>query len=388
MAIEDDAAVTFEPIGHYKAPPLPTEHVVRRLLERARNAVSGESDDPVVGKDHLARATTELLDAVAGPPACGPLLDELDRTLREWLGDPAPASRLKVIVLPPCDRNDVVETWAREHGHRVVEPPDRQTLLRATARPALDDGGDGPIVVPRLERWFLRHRTGLAAVRALLAEFAHVERHCVIGCNSWAWAFLAKATDAAIVLPKALTLRPFDAARLQGWLSSLARADETDAMTFRLSGSGADVFAADDDGKRADRHLEQLAARSLGIPWVAWHLWRESLRTGDAPSSKKAKRLADRDDRTLWISDLDEPVLPDDREEYALLVLQALLIHDALTPGELSDVMPPEGEHDLIPSLLATGFVERSNGTIRIRPSAYPTVRRELKAAGYPVDVL
>ncbi len=388
MTDEDDAAVTFEPIGHYKAPPLPTEHALRRLFERTRVAVGGEADDPVVADDHLERPTASVLDDVAAPPACGPLVEELDRTLRDWLRDPAPASRVKVIVLPPCDHNDIVESWARERDHGLVEPPDRETLLRATARPVLAGAGDGPIVVPRLERWFLRHRTGLAAVRTLLAEIGTIDRHCVIGCNSWAWAFLAKATDAAIILPRALTPRPFDADRLQRWLSSLARSEETEAMTFRLSGSGADVFALDDDGKRSNRYLEQLAARSLGIPWIAWHLWRQSLRTGDAPSSKKAKRLADRDDRTLWISDLDEPALPDDREEQALLVLQALLIHGALTPGELSHVMPPEGEHDLIPTLLATGFVERSDGKVRVRPRAYPTVRRELKAAGYPMDIL
>ncbi len=31
-------------------------------------------------------------------------------------------------------------------------------------------------------------------------------------------------------------------------------------------------------GELKSDYLKKLAAHSLGIPWVAWHLWRRSLR--------------------------------------------------------------------------------------------------------------
>ena len=387
--MSDDDKTLFCPIGHYDAPPLPTEHALRRLWGLLQDKFRQDDEELVPDDAGLKPPPKKMLDAVASPPACGPLIEELDRTLREWAANATPEHWLQLIVLPPCDRGDVVGAWARRHDHTLVTPPPRAALLAHAPIGLPEAGGDGLVVVPRLERWFLRHRNGLEGVRSLLAALERLERHCVIGCNSWAWAYLVKATAADVVLPKALTPQPFDAARLHRWFAEIAADETTPQMTFRFATSGADVMATDDQGEPVDRYMKQLAARSLGIPWIAWQLWRESLRSDFAPGklSAKARKATAGDAHTLWVSELEELQLPDNHEESALLVLQSLLIHDALSASELAATLP-SNEPDVVPALLSKGYVERSGEAIRVRPAAYPWAREALKAAGFPVDTL
>ena len=400
----------FIPLGNYEWPATPTEHVLRRLWAQAKRQLRPGEDDPVRAEDRLERATLKTLDDVAAPPACGPLLDELGASLQSWLADAAPVSWLRVVVMPPCDRNDIVETWAETNRHRIVAAPSRRQLFggELAAQALLDDlQGEGLIVLPRLEAWFLRHRNGLAPVRELLSRLACLERHCLIGCNSFAWAFLAKAAGAAAVLPKPSTFTAFDASRLHAWFSVLAGEDAKLRITFRSAQNGEDVLARTEpaDGEKPNgdsAFLKRLAARSLGIPWVAWHLWRQSMRSsGDAEEvSEKAQKTTADDERTLWLAPLEEMALPLDHEEDALLILQALLIHDALTPDELASVLPASGGPDIVAALVRGGFVDRGGdhegdrqghpdgSRLRVRPAAYPAVREALKADGFPVDVL
>ena len=381
----------FLPIGRYSVPAMPTEHALRRRLMRLKRAVLRETDAPAVADDSLARATPDVLDELASPPACGPLVDELERTLAPWLGKTQRTSRLKLVVLPPCDRHDVVEAWAREHGHAVVSAPSRRALFEGVdTRSPLAADARGLLVIPRLEHWFLRHHRGLQAIRALLAGLDGLDRPCVVGCNSWAWAWLATATGAGVILPQAIVPQAFDAARLHSWFASLAQADSNAAITFRLAGTGDDVFAVDAAGAPSHRHLQQLAARSFGIPWVAWALWRDSLRIrSDADElSPELRDAAATDARTMWVAEPAEPELPPKHEGSSLLVLQSLLIHGELDAESLHATLPSGGDPDVVPALVATGFVERDDGIVRVRPSAYPAARERLEAAGYPLDVL
>ena len=104
----------------------------------------------------------------------------------------------------------------------------------------------------------------------------------MIGCNSWAWAFLVKAAGVDVLLPPARTFAAFDAERLPIMVRrSSASTTEQRQVTFRLVRSGEDVLERGCRGQLANSYLRQLAARSVGVPWVAWHLWRTALR---APS--------------------------------------------------------------------------------------------------------
>ncbi len=319
------------------------------------------------------------------------MVAELNQTVAAWLADAAPPSWLQVVVVPPCDRLDLVGSWARGRGHRVLGPPPGP-MFDAFEVPAPEGlEGDGLLVVPRLERWFLRHRNGLAPVRALLARLCGLERHCLVGCDSWAWAFLVKAVGARMMLPEPLTFTPFDGACLRRWFGELV-ADRTDASpTFRLAHTGDDVMACDDEGRPHHGHLDQLAARSLGIPWVAWHSWRASLRVSthcDEQVSERARAAMAGDARTFWVVEPNDFVVPRHHEDRALLVLQALLLHGGLTGERLADVLPATGEPDVVHALRSAGFVERDEGLLRIRAAAYPTVRRALQTDGYPLGAM
>ncbi len=390
----DAEPLAFVPVGHYELPTMPTVHALRRYAALLRQKLGSDDDGPVLSDERLRRATPERLDDIVGPPAHASLLDELDRTLSHWCADTDPATWLQLIVLPPGDRHGVVDAWAHRHGHRVLSVPSRSQLLTGKSEGLPQLQGSGVLVIPRLERWFVRHRGGLQALRMLLVAIGPLQRHCVIGCNSWAWAYLSRALAVDRVLPAALTFEAFDADRLRPWFKHLASDSGGSVTTFRLAENGKDVLAENGDGDGTDSYLKRLAARSFGIPWVAWHLWRQSLRTEldtDEVSDKVAdniQRATNGDENTLWVTPFQELTLPQQHLDDALLVLHALLLHGELTGAELRAVLPNVGEVDTLPALMHAGFVACDGDDFHVRPSAYPRARTALASAGYPLDRL
>lgn len=241
------------------------------------------------------------------------------------------------------------------------------------------------LVIPRLEEWFLRHRDGFGAIRALMQALAGTERRCLVGCGAHAWAFLDRAVSIGLQLPVPLTFRPFDAERLRRWLSDLAATAPGDVETFRLSTTGEDVLREGDDDKSGSDFIRLLASRSHGIPWVAWSLWRGALR--DTPDEEEANGdLPERDDdRTLWVASLREYVLPRGAEREALAVLHALLIHGSLDAERLRLTLPLVGGTNVLPALSEAGFVARECGLYRCVAAAYPKIRQQLANAGHPL---
>ncbi len=412
-ATEDPPApTTFHPIGQYELPKMPTVHALRRYATLVLKKFGQADEGPMLSNDRLQRATPERLDDIVGPPAFGSLLDELDHTLGDWCAEAQPAAWLQLVVLPPGDRNGLMTAWAERHGHSLLPAPSRAQLLAGQPNVLPDLEGDGVLVLPELERWFLRHRNALQALRTLLIGIGQLERHCVIGCNSWAWAYLSRALAVDRVLPTAMTFKAFDADRLRDWFSRLAFDERTPAMTFRLAESGRNVLAGNGDGKgkeneegsgkaggnsdeeEQDDYLKRLAARSFGIPWVAWHLWRQSLRTrleSDEVSEKvtdDVKDATDGDEHTLWVTGFQELTLPQRHLDDALLVLHALLLHGELSGAELRAVLPNVGEVDTVPALMHAGFVARDGDDFHVRPAAYPQARQVLASAGFPLDRL
>ena len=428
QAADKQPPLGLVPLGDYRSPGMPAEHVVRALWRRLKERMGSSNPDPVRSASRLEDATLQALDEVVGPPACGPLLDDFDAAVRAWLDEPNGSFHC-VVVLPPCDSTDVIGSWAQSRGLAVLGAPERDqghvlSLVAGTVSKAHDSGADRPeqspaftpegkaplLVIPRLEAWFLRRRNGLLAVRALLAELQQAERRCLIGCNSWAWAFLVRAAGAALVLPSPRTFEAFDAKHLQAWFAELAAPTGNGRVAFRLASSGADVLETKDDGALAHNYLKELAARSNGIPWVAWHLWRNALRTGiDASQAQKKKGHAeeaggpeacasaqveaadklkagvDGNERTFWIQGVPDPSLPRHQDDNALLVLHALLIHGALSREELLSVLPDATAAEVLPALLRAGFIEQREGRLAVLPAAYPAVRRVLLADGFPM---
>ena len=353
---------------------------MRRLVRHAREVVGRETgDDPVMPAEDMRGTGMDTRDDLAPPPACGPLRADLDETLLAWSGTPVPDRWLKLVVLPPGDPDDLIAGWARRQGHHLIEPPLRSDLVASdpalTTLETIDPKGKGVLVLPRLERWFLRHRNGLGHLRGLLDWLGGLERHCLIGCDSWAWSFARKVADAHMTLPAPLTFAPFDAKRLHDWFDAL-RQDEADDRLFRLASNGEDVFDAECDW------FTNLAARSYGIPWVAWSLWRRSLRRGREERGEQAT------EDTVWIADPEMCHLPDGPDCAPVMVLQALLLHGSLTLEELRNVLPMPHQTGVVAALVSRGLARRNGDALSITPSAYPEIREAIAANGIARDVI
>ena len=384
----------FLPLQDYAAPSLPAEETLRRFVSHARGAMSKGEDAPFIDHDHLRDAGDAMLDALAPAPACGPLRRDMDAGLDGWAA--GPARWRKVVVLPPCDAENLIAGWAERHGHAIVPPPPRSDLMEpgdtvAASLDALDPSGRGVLVFPRLEEWFLRHRDGLDAVTRLLDWLSVAERSYLVGCSAWAWAFLSKAVEAEAALPAPVSPQAFDAPRLRDWFRDLAGEDGMPDHVFRMSSTGEDVFALKDDGTPKSDYLQTLAARSHGIPWVAWHLWRRSLRSG---LDEEGEDVAEKEGRvmgedTIWIAPVEDASIPDAPDRGALLILHALLIHGSLDRDELAAVLPVAGRFAVLPALVEAGMVRRDgDGRYACTAAGYPVVRRALVSAGFPVGRL
>jgi len=306
-------------------------------------------------------------------------------------------SFLELLIIPPCDSAGIIESWAQESGHQVLEPPSRDVLSSQLAPelPQLD--GHGLLVIPRLEYWFIRHHRGLRHVSSLLKMIRQCDRPVLVSCNSWCWRYLAHVVDTDLVLPEPIAFEAFNARRLRDWLNELSSSDGTDKVRFLDVNDGHDIMAGDDVSVR----FEELADLSLGIPWVAWQLWRRSLRTADEREAEEAvdseesgkpkateKKQTNSDIKTLWVTNNPSPLIPLGHEPESLRLLHALLIHDSLSVEELADVLPNIGESQITSALIRAGFIEVFDDQLRVRASAYPAVRSGLSAAGIPTGAI
>ncbi len=376
--ITDDAPLPLVALTDYDPPALPTEEWLRRKWAQARALFEHEAQRPFVAADKLERATLRLLDRVVAPPACGPVIEELSAFIGARETEGLSSTRLTLILVPPCDENDVVGSWARQDGYALLSAPRRPTILGYSDTIGVE--GEGLLVIPQLERWFLRHADGLIAIRALLAALETTPRRCVVGCSSWAWAFLSHAVQADLILPEPLTFHPFDSTRLQPWFADLSQSGDEE-MRFRLARSGDFLLSGNSDKRVA--FFQKLAALSRGIPWVAWHLWRQALRSNEDESVPTADEHEHQ--QTLWVAALNELVLPGHHPQVAMLVLHTLLIHGPLTRAELRLTLAMEGQEAILASLVRSGFVNRAEDLFRIRTAAYPSIRSGLSSAGFPV---
>lgn len=378
------------PLADYTSPSMPPEQTFRVAWRHLQQRLGIRGDGPLLSRSELELGAPARPDDLTEPPGCALLLRALAEGLGDWANDRGTGQRVQLLVVPPCNDTRVVETWARAAGHAQLAPPPRTELLgagRSLAAAARLDG-DGPLVIPGLEHWFLRHRNGLDTVRTLLERVAASERRMLVACDSWAWAFLAKAADAELLLPRPQSFAAFDAQALRGWFADLAGGDN--APTFRLARNGEDVLACDDEGQPRSNHLRLLAARSGGIPWVAWQLWRSGMlrRADDVELPERAAQAVAGDRRTVWIVDIDDPRLPSSQRDRALLTLQALLVHGGLDAADLAAVLPSTGEPDLLPALVASGHLQRTGSVHRVHPAAYPAVRAALQDDGFPLGAI
>lgn len=384
------------PLDDYERPAGPTVNQLEDWFQSVRKKFVDRDSEVTVTDDQLSKASIESIRSFTTEPDCAFVFQALDQAYTQWMDTASPDDPLRLLVFPPCDRSNRVACWAERNQIEILEAPDRTELLSTDMPEVAIPIGDGPLVIPNLEKWFIRHRRGLRHIRALLTALQSSSRLCLVACSSWSWVYLKKSVNADLVLPAPQSLAPLDSEFLGNWLLDLLSDDSDQPVVFRDYKDGKKILTREEDGTIADNFLQQLADDSSGIPWIAWQLWRRSLRT-EAESEEEEEENTDKPDATkdtgqqssghdeekvFWVVRSRQPTLPREHERAACLLLQALLIHGSLPENMLSSILPSLGESNLIVAMIRSGFIERHNGEVRCLATAYPTIWTSLENSG------
>ena len=214
-------------IGDFSLPADSQLNVARKKWRSLRSFFR-TSQEPLEthakAEEDLRALPTIQLENLAPPVHWGAASTALDRLLTARPDDGPESEIVFLIGQPHVDQAAILRQWAISRKVAVLEGPDPAAIL---SRQSLEKKNrksiDSVWVIPELERWFLRHANGLWLVRELLQQVASGEMGGgIIGCNSWAWAYLQRVWP--IPNPTALVLQAFDGRALARYfmVSSLA----------------------------------------------------------------------------------------------------------------------------------------------------------------------
>jgi len=383
------------PLGEYDLPQTPTARAARARWASLRRLFGGDRqnvDSPAREEADLRGLWSEQRDRLVMAIDWTDGAETLERRLTR--GD-AGESVCCMVGPPRSGHTDLLERWASRWVVRRIEPPNHEDILSG-GRDWLDSwpADAHRWMLPRLEHCWLRHPAGLALVRELLerASSGRLGRG-VIGCDSWAWAYLRHV--AALPSGAPLTLQAFDGERLAALFRALVGPGSRRPVCFRNAQTGKAVLSVDGEADgNGGSDLQYLAARSRGSVGLARELWRGRLRAEPHADSNDEERAAetgaDSKETTIWLAAAPEdPVLASGRDDEVALVLHALLLHNGLSDQLLAELLPlPRFRvQGVLHRLTAAGaIVATPQGRRRVSASGYAAVRELLRAQGFLVD--
>ena len=308
---------------------------------------------------------------------------------------------------PFAGQSKALTALAEIDDWHLISAPSPDQILNADQE-WLDSLGHtkSPWVLPNLEKCFLRHEKGLQLVRRLLADSVsgRLEKG-VICCSSWAWSFLQKVSAETDVIP-AFTPQALDAHRLQNWLPLITfKGGPPNNFRFMLPGEAGDLISTlaptthpHDDVSHADSYFLHMAAFCRGIAGVAWSAWRSSLRKANPKADPAKDNYKDDQNeadpatviQVLPWNELKFPSVPSIDRPAGAFILHALLLHNGLPEGILSDLLPLQKDHitKTLLQLGSVGVVECQNSIWCVTPLGYPAVRSYLRGENYLTDSL
>lgn len=397
----------FVRLGDYRLPgPLGATAALERWASLKRIFGRGSEPElpPVKAEADLRALSQSRLQNLARPIDWRCAVPALNAVLAEWQqAAPVGEAVRFVIGQPHCGHAQILAQWAADHRAAMVEAPSVDRLLGDDGR-WLDDwpAADRLWVLPNLEQCYLRHADGLGLVRSLLERAASgALGRGVIGCDSWAWAYLRRVWP--LPQPAALTLQAFDGPRLSRYLAELVSCPGRDCLHFRNATTGKELRLEPGSGDaEVSPEVNYLAVHSRGNIGVALHSWRSALRAvpeqeqqvqPEAPAEVAASLPAavpDAEvDDIVWVSTaLREPVLPAEGGEAMVFLLHGLLLHNGL-PASLLPELLPQPRHRIASCLLelqALGVVVMAGERWQVSVAAYSVVREFLRRRGFLRD--
>jgi hypothetical protein len=345
----------YVPLARLSKPAPPAREALRKGLLGFWDKLKPSSPpaEKVVEEKSLQPLPKELMDKISPPPDWHDLVPALGEALKDWIGAENPG--VAAVIGPPYGAvSEVARLFAESRRWPIFEAPEAEEILEGERwLERLDEREEDGLVMPNLERCYLRHHRGLHLLRKLLDRLLTSKAHILVGCDSWAWAYLCKTLGIDHHLSSPLTLQALDGNSLEKWFCDLIRRTGKIPPHCRATDNGKTVLSvqsdlvSDKDRKPAERtdFLEDVAAYSLGIPGIAWSLWRHSLRLAACDEvEEKARDAAAADgDRTVWVrpwAQIQLPALPVPAEQDQLFVLHAVLLHGGLSLPLLSQMLP------------------------------------------------
>lgn len=343
-------------------------------------------------------AEGEVLDAATLQPNWRLAAMALAEELRPWLEGREPDRNHRVLIGPPgCDVSTVLHAISQQQKLLTFGPLTSEAILGKSAGAgwaALADSSlSGVLVIPQLARCYLRHANGLSLIRRLLEQIVASPHRVLVGCDSWAWAFLHRAIGIEDLLGEPLTFAPFDGARLDSWLRSNGQVADYE---FRQVGSEKSLFPEPPKSDHEDASswsgspfIQRLAAYSRGNPGVALAFWRAGLRRGEPESKESADSARDRES-VLWVVPPSQltPRISDEVDRVHRFVLHSLLLHGGMTLSSLQLILPFDRADIVrrVTSLQRWGLLEARDEIMQVRLLAYPIVRQNLLDEGFLTD--
>jgi hypothetical protein len=392
------------PLSNYLIPGYSPPEVVRKkwLAVKQWFRRGPDNAEQMHGKaeEELRALPILQLENLVPPIDWMPAVEAFDRALDGNFTMPSYRPGIRFLVgQPHGGHRRILEAWAKLHGGEVVVPPSYDEILSGGLAWIPEPSTVRHVwVLPALERCFLRHAAGLSSVRTFLERaVSGAVGYGVIGCDSWAWAFLQRIWPVAD--PQALTLQAFDGRRLADYFIRARSMSANRRVRFCNARSGADLmpeFQMENGGNvEIGAELRQLAAHCRGNLGVAWKYWRESLRgepdSEQSESSKPdpASDTTNAGEEVVWMApELKDPVLPAETEDEVAFILHALLLHNGLPFGLLPEVLliPHARLLSYLLRLEAMGVVETYEEGWRVTALGYATAREFLRARDYLID--
>lgn len=320
----------------------------------------------------------------------------LEATLQDWLKSGMPNNRVQFFIGQPFSAHaEIVSLLGRQHGAVEITPPSIEQIL------SRDEGWlehwPSPEmfwVLPKLERWYLRHANGLDLVRRLMSLAANGQLgKGLIGCDSWAWAYVQRIFPWP--LAQAVTLQAFDAERLQRLLVGLMKTQTKKTLQCHSAKNGQTISEDASEGAQTLKEFVELAAHSRGNVAIATRYWRARLRhpsekdEGDDNEDTQKDIEESESVEQVWVAEMpSDPDLPLGNDEEFFLLLHAMLLHGGLPESLLGDLLPFSSAHcmGLLVQLQQSGIAFCANGRWQVCETAYAMVRRLLSTRNYLTD--
>jgi len=381
----------YVPLADYAAPQATIARTIKRGIKDIWQRFQRNDTpvhDPAQNLEYLPRSA---LEKVAPLSNWSEAVRALEIAVKEKTGSAQAPSVTMVVGLPGSDNAQILSRLAKALGWRLIPAPDPQQILSQDLT-WLDwtKSADTPWIVPDIAKTYLRHVRGLTLVRQLLASInSKALAPGVIGCNSWALSYLRRILP--VPFPKTVVAQAFDDLSIGRWLSRRADDGCGRQILFRQANNAETVLPADAD-TRASAFINQLAARSFGIPGIALEIWRRALkREPDQTAGDQASETGPADGITIWVEPREKIpslVVPSDLGPASPILMHTLLLHNGLPRDLAVDLLPfpaTEAGRTLL-TLTDAGIVETHQGELKISAHWYPFVRAHLNGEGYLTD--